>query len=83
MADSKMKFRISEEKRRLLIVEDEPINMAILSACLEDVYEIVSASTGEEAVEIVVWLLDCILEILLEIPSITLYEFDLLLSVFL
>ena len=53
MADSKMKFRISEEKRRLLIVEDEPINMAILSACLEDVYEIVSASTGEEAVEIV------------------------------
>ncbi len=46
-------FRPSAERRRVLIVEDEPVNQMILSQFLEGSYEVLSAMTGGEALEIV------------------------------
>ena len=46
-------FRVSEEKRRILLVEDEIVNQEILKASLGDVYELIISETGEEALEIV------------------------------
>ncbi len=45
-------FRPSAEKRRILLVEDEPINQEILRAYLEDSYEILVAPSGAEALEL-------------------------------
>ena len=53
MTDNKTKFRISEEKRRILLVEDEVINQEILRETIEGTYDVVIANTGEEALEIV------------------------------
>ena len=40
-------------KRRILLVEDEPINQDILAMILEDTYEVIPALTGAEALETV------------------------------
>ena len=53
MAQTKTTFRISEEKRRILLVEDELINQEMLKASLADTYDIILAQTGEEALKIV------------------------------
>ncbi len=45
-------FRPSAEKRRILLVEDELINQEILRAYLEDNYELLVASSGTEALEL-------------------------------
>ena len=45
-------FRPSTEKRRILLVEDELINQEILKAYLEDVYEVLVAGTGAQALEL-------------------------------
>lgn len=52
MADSKSVFRPSGEKRSVLLVEDEPINQELMKAILKDVYDVVVADTGEEAMRI-------------------------------
>ncbi|MCR5664343.1 MAG: EAL domain-containing protein [Oscillospiraceae bacterium] len=46
-------FRPSAKKRRILVVEDEFINQSILSLYLEEEYEVVLASTGQEALDAV------------------------------
>ena len=46
---AKNNFSISEERRRILLVEDDYVNQETLKATLVDVYEIVIAEIGEEA----------------------------------
>lgn len=53
MTDNKTKFRITEEKRRVLIVEDDVINQEMLKESLAQTYDIIIAQSGEEALEIV------------------------------
>ena len=43
---------ISGEKSRLLIVDDEPINIQVLSGILEDDYVISAATNGHKALEL-------------------------------
>lgn len=50
---SKNSFRISEERKRILLVEDDFVNQETLKATLGAIYEIVIAETGEEALEII------------------------------
>lgn len=42
---------MEENKKRILIVEDEEINRKILKKGLEDIYEIVEAENGKEGME--------------------------------
>lgn len=51
--NDKNAFSISEERRRILLVEDDYVNQEMLKAALGDVYDIVIAETGEEALEII------------------------------
>ena len=53
MAKNKTTFRITEERRRILLVEDEIINQEILKESLASTYDIMVVQTGEEALEIV------------------------------
>lgn len=53
MAKDKTSFRITEEKRRILIIEDEIINQEMLKESIADHYDIIIAQTGEEALDIV------------------------------
>ena len=52
MTDNK-KFSISEEKRRILIIEDDVINQEILKETLDKTYDLIVAKSGEEALDIV------------------------------
>ncbi len=52
MAENQTSFRPSEEKRRILLVDDEVINQEILQMMLRDTYEVVPALTGKEALDI-------------------------------
>ncbi|MBQ8160039.1 MAG: response regulator, partial [Clostridia bacterium] len=49
MAERKRTFHPSDGKRRILLVEDEIINQEILKVILGDIYDIVVAGTGAEA----------------------------------
>ena len=51
--NAKNSVSISEERRRILLVEDDYVNQEMLKATLGDVYDIVIAETGEEALEII------------------------------
>ena len=51
--EKKTKFSVSEEKRRILLVEDDVINQEMLKESIGNVYELIIAETGEEALEIV------------------------------
>ncbi len=42
-----------ERRKRILIVDDHPVNIELLEECLEDVYDLVVATTGEDALAIV------------------------------
>jgi diguanylate cyclase (GGDEF)-like protein len=53
MTKNKTTFRITEERRRILLVEDEIINQEILKESLADTYDIILVQTGEEALEII------------------------------
>ena len=53
MTEKKMKFRISDEKRHILLVEDDIINQEMLKASIGDTYELIIANSGEEALDIV------------------------------
>ena len=48
MPDTNLKFHSANGKRRILIVEDEIINQEMLRLILEDHYDILFASSGEE-----------------------------------
>ena len=53
MANKRTTFRITEKKRRILVVEDEIINREMLRESLESTYDILIAQSGEEALEFV------------------------------
>jgi len=44
-------FLIFDERGSILIVDDEPANLEILSEALEDKYDIMCATNGEDALE--------------------------------
>ncbi|MBR6918094.1 MAG: EAL domain-containing protein [Clostridia bacterium] len=46
-------FRISEEKRRVLLIEDDVVCQEIMIASIGDTYDVVLAKTGEEALNII------------------------------
>ena len=47
------KFRISEEKRRILLIEDDIINQEMIRESIGDRYELLIAQSGEEALDTV------------------------------
>ena len=49
MPESHLKFHPANEKRQILVVEDEAVNRQLLAAMLEDAYDLAFAETGEEA----------------------------------
>ena len=51
MPESHIRFHSANGKRSILIVEDEMLNRGILSALLEDTYEVIEAETSAEALE--------------------------------
>ena len=53
MIDNKSKFRISEERRRILLVEDDIINQEMIRESVSDTYDLIVAETGEEALLII------------------------------
>ena len=53
MTDNKSKFRISEERRRILLVEDDIINQEMIRESVGDTYSLTVAETGEEALLII------------------------------
>ena len=53
MTENQSKFRISEEKRRILLVEDDIINQEMIKESVGDVYELTIAENGEEALRII------------------------------
>lgn len=53
MSDKQVSFRPANERRRILLVEDEFINQEILKLYLEEDYELLLAGTGSEALEII------------------------------
>ena len=52
MLDNHLKFHSTNGKRRVLIIEDEQINQEILRFMLQDLYELVFADTGTQALHI-------------------------------
>ncbi len=68
---------IRQIRRTVLIVEDEPVNTAILSEIISDSYEILTAENGKEALEIIYGTLTPISLILLDInmPVMNGFEF--------
>ena len=42
-----------EEKKLILIIEDEAVNLEILKRALQDSYELLAAGTGKEALEMI------------------------------
>ena len=53
MANRKNRFRISEEKRRILLVEDDIVNQEMIKASLGGIYDLIVVETGEAAMEII------------------------------
>ena len=53
MADTEAKFSIIEEKRRILIVEDEIINQEMLKASLNGTYDLIIVRSGEKALDLI------------------------------
>ena len=53
MSEGQYTFRPSMERRRILVVEDEFVNQKILKSLIGEAYEVVSAYTGAEAMELV------------------------------
>ena len=46
-------FRITEGKRRVLLIEDDLVSQEMMKESIGDTYEIVIAETGEAALEII------------------------------
>ena len=53
MQESQMSFRPSNDKRRILLIEDEFINQEILKMHLEGSYDVILAGTGKEAIDLI------------------------------
>ena len=53
MSEMQPTFRPAAEQKRILLVEDEPINQEILKMYLADTYDVLLAGTGKEALEFI------------------------------
>ncbi len=78
MPDNHLYFHSSSGKRRVMIVEDEPINQEILSMILEDSYELLKAQTGQEAIEILQAHFDTLSAVLLDLVLPDIHGLDIL-----
>ncbi len=78
MPESKVTFRPSVEKRRILLVEDELINQEILKIVLQDIYEVIPAETGAKALEILRTQFETLSLILLDLNLPDLHGLDVL-----
>ena len=67
MTDTHLKFYSSNGKRRILIVEDEPINQEILKQILQEDYEVITAASGGEALDVLRTQYDTLSIILLDL----------------
>ena len=63
----KILFRPSTEQRSIMIIEDETVNLRLLSRYLEDSYLLITAKTGAEALEIIFKQFETISLILLDL----------------
>jgi diguanylate cyclase (GGDEF)-like protein len=52
MSDNQSRFRISEERRRVLLIEDDYINQEMLRETLAETYDLMIAASGEEAMAV-------------------------------
>ena len=59
MHDNYLSFQSRNGKRRILIVEDEPLNRDILGSILEDEYELLFAGMGVTGVAVYQFLENC------------------------
>ena len=78
MPEKQERFRPSVEKRRILLVEDEPINQEILQMVLQDAYEVIPAETGARAQEILHSQFETLSLILLDLNLPDLHGLDVL-----
>ena len=53
MQENQVTFRPSLDRRRILLIEDEPVNQEILKMYLEESYDLVVAGTATEAIGII------------------------------
>lgn len=67
MTDSHLKFYSSNGKRRVLLVEDELINQEILKQILREDYEVITADSGGDALDVLQKQHDTISIILLDL----------------
>ena len=67
MTDTQQAFGFPEEKKRILLVEDELVNQQILTMQLSDYYEIIPAATGAEALELLASLHETLSLVLLDL----------------
>ena len=63
----KIQFRPTTEQRSIMIIEDETVNLRLLSRYLEDSYLLITAKTGAEALEIIFKQFETISLILLDL----------------
>ncbi len=78
MSESQLKFRPSVEKRRILLIEDEFINQEILKMYLNDIYEVILAGTGTEALDLIRSQYETISLILLDLNLPDIHGIDIL-----
>ena len=78
MSESQVRFRPSEKKRRILIVEDELINQEILKMILQNDYELVTVGTGAQALEEIHAQFDMLSLILLDLNLPDIHGLDVL-----
>ena len=78
MPESHVKFHSVNGKRQILIIEDELINQQILCMMLGDSYDIICASTGDEALHAVSEHADMLSVVLLDLNLPDMHGLDLL-----
>ena len=67
MPDSHVKFHSANDKRLLLIVEDEAVNRELLALVLQETYDLVFAATGAEALAVLAARADDLSMVLLDL----------------
>ena len=78
MQDNQVTFRPSLDRRRILLIEDEPVNQEILRMYLEGSYDLVVAGTGTEALSIIHSQYELLSLILLDLNLPDISGFDIL-----
>ena len=78
MPDTHLKFHSTNGKRRILVIEDEPVNQELLKFMLAETYEVVLAGTGAEALAAVREQFDTLSLILLDLNLPDMHGLDVL-----